>query len=84
MASAQKAWIERIQKRLAVTSTMLGDMKAAQMLGLKDLLFNIINELRELELKDSLRYRKIMVIIVVLCKFIRTHFFVLFPGRYVN
>jgi hypothetical protein len=40
MASAQKAWIERIQKRLAVTSTMLGDMKAAQMLGLKDLLFN--------------------------------------------
>lgn len=84
MASAQKAWIERIQKRLAVTSTMLGDMKAAQMLGLKDLLFNIINELRKLELKDSLRYRKIMVIIVVLCKFIRTHFFVLFPRRYVN
>ncbi|KAI7970770.1 hypothetical protein EIK77_007950, partial [Talaromyces pinophilus] len=66
MASAQKAWIERIQKRLAITSAMLGDMKAAQMLGLKDLLFNIINELRELELKDSLRFRKIMVIVAVL------------------
>lgn len=84
MASAQKAWIERIQKRLAVTSTMLGDMKAAQMLGLKDLLFNIINELRELELKDSLRFRKIMVIVAVLCKFIRTYLFVLFHESHAN
>lgn len=84
MASAQKAWIERIQKRLAVTSTMLGDMKAAQMLGLKDLLFNTINELRELELKDSLRFRKIMVIVAVLCKSIRSLFFVLFPELFVN
>lgn len=84
MASAQKAWIEQIQKRLAITSTMLGDMKAAQMLGLKDLLFNIINELRELELKDSLRFRKIMVIVAVLCKFIRTYLFVLFHESHVN
>jgi hypothetical protein len=72
MASAQKAWIERIQKRLAVTSTMLGDPKAVQMLGLKALLFNVINELRELELKDSMRFRKMVVIVAVLCKRLRT------------
>lgn len=84
MASAQKAWIERIQKRLAVTSAMLGDMKAAQMLGLKELLFNIINDLRELELKDSVRFRKIMVVVAVLCKCLGTHSVVLFPESHAN
>ncbi|KAJ5603346.1 ABC transporter integral membrane type 1 [Penicillium hordei] len=31
---AQKQWIERVQKRLAVTANTLGNMKAVQMLGL--------------------------------------------------
>lgn len=68
MAVAQKAWIEQIQKRLAVTSTILSNMKAAQMLGLKDVLFKVINELRELELSKSSRYRKLLVIVAGLCK----------------
>lgn len=48
--SAQKQWIEKVQKRLAVTSSMLGDMKAVQMLGLSSKLFSIISKLREIEL----------------------------------
>lgn len=30
----QRAWVERVQKRVAVTAGMLGDMKVVKMLGL--------------------------------------------------
>ncbi|KAL9118536.1 MAG: hypothetical protein Q9187_004917 [Circinaria calcarea] len=58
---AQKHWIERVQKRLAVTSSMLKDMKAVQMLGLTDVLFTIISKLRQIEVETSVRFRKLMI-----------------------
>ncbi|KAJ5135340.1 multidrug resistance-associated protein [Penicillium bovifimosum] len=60
-APAQKAWVERIQIRLAVTSAFLGNMKAVKMLGLKEPLFGLVTKLREAELKTSSRFRRLLV-----------------------
>ena len=67
-APAQKAWVQKIQARLEITSTMLGDMKAVKMLGLSGILFNIIFKLREAELRASSHFRRLLVLIVALCK----------------
>lgn len=66
---AQSQWIERVQKRLATTSSMLGDIKALQMLGLSDVLSSIVTKLREIEVRTSLRYRKLVLWQVVICEY---------------
>ncbi|KAK1622116.1 ABC transporter [Colletotrichum phormii] len=58
---AQTAWIERLQKRVAVTASMLGDMKAIKMLGLSGVLSTTITELRRVELKTSEKFRKLIL-----------------------
>ncbi|KAK1724246.1 ABC transporter [Colletotrichum acutatum] len=58
---AQTAWIERLQKRVAVTASMLGDMKAIKMLGLSSVLSTTITELRRLELRTSEKFRKLVL-----------------------
>jgi hypothetical protein len=65
---AQKQWIERVQKRLEVTSSMLGDIKAVKMLGLTDILFAIISKLRKTELKTSKRFRKLGLWLIAICR----------------
>lgn len=66
---AQSQWIERVQKRLATTSSMLGDIKALQMLGLSDVLSTIVTKLRDIEVQTSLRYRKLVLLQVVICEY---------------
>lgn len=65
---AQKQWIERVQERLAVTSSMLGKIKTVQMLGLGDTLYKLISQLREIEIQTSSRFRKLLIWQIVLCK----------------
>ncbi|KAJ5756916.1 ABC transporter integral membrane type 1 [Penicillium nucicola] len=65
-AEAQKKWVEHIQERLAVTTTMLGDMKAVKMMGLEVVLFDIITRYRKVELIASKRFRKLIVGVVML------------------
>ena len=65
---SQKQWIERVEKRLAVTSHILSDMKGVKMLGLTDVLFTIISQLRQIELKTSERFRKLLIWQIALCK----------------
>ena len=69
---AQKQWIERVQKRLAVTANTLGNMKAVQMLGLGDVILPLVLHLREIEVKTSVAFRKLLIWQVALCKY---------PGR---
>lgn len=64
---AQKQWIERVQKRLAITSTMVGDIKAMQMLGLSKALSTIVTKLRQIEVETSIRFRKLLIWQVVIC-----------------
>ncbi|KAJ5752890.1 ABC transporter integral membrane type 1 [Penicillium odoratum] len=63
---AQKKWVGHIQERLAVTTAMLGDMKAVKMLGLEVVLFDILTRCRKVELSASKRFRKLIVGIVML------------------
>ncbi|KAJ0160120.1 Metal resistance protein YCF1 [Colletotrichum tanaceti] len=61
IGKAQTGWIECLQKRVAVTASMLGDMKAIKMLGLPDVLSTVITELRRIELSGSEKFRKLLV-----------------------
>ena len=65
---AQKQWIERVQERLSVTSSMLGKMKTVQMLGLGDTLFKLVSRLRQIEVETSSRFRRLLIWQIVLCK----------------
>ncbi|KAK1458226.1 ABC transporter [Colletotrichum melonis] len=58
---AQTAWIERLQKRVAVTASMLADMKSIKMLGLSGVLSTTITELRRVELRTSEKFRKLVL-----------------------
>ena len=66
--TSQKRWIERVEKRLSVISSMLGDIKAVKMLGLTDKMFDIIDRLQRIEVKTSMRFRKIFIAQVFFCK----------------
>ncbi|PWY94269.1 ATP-binding cassette transporter [Aspergillus sclerotioniger CBS 115572] len=64
--TAQAFWIGKVQKRLAITSTVLKDMKAVKMLGLETILVDVITTYRKTELEASKRFRKLLVGIVML------------------
>ena len=57
---AQKQWLECVRKRLAITSSMLSDMKAVRMLGIANTLSTIISRLRKIEIGTSMRFRKLL------------------------
>ncbi|KAK0634859.1 putative ATP-binding cassette transporter [Bombardia bombarda] len=58
---AQREWVECVQRRVAVTASMLGDMKAVKMLGLTDVLETIILKLRAVELRTSENFRSLLI-----------------------
>lgn len=58
---AQRVWVERVEKRIAVTASMLSDMKAVKMLGLSGVLDTIISKLRVVELKTSEKFRSLII-----------------------
>lgn len=64
---SQKRWIERVEKRLELTSIMLSNMKAVKMLGISKLLQTLVNSLRETELRTSKQFRKLLVWQIFLC-----------------
>lgn len=61
IGSAQAAWSERVQKRVAITSGMLSNMKAVQMLGMTAILKKAVTNLRELELRTSEKFRMLLI-----------------------
>lgn len=65
---AQKAWIEKVQERLRITSSMLNDMKAVKMLGLTQVLFSVIQGARRTEIQTSRAFRKLKVLNILLCE----------------
>ncbi|KAF5534749.1 multidrug resistance-associated 1 [Fusarium mexicanum] len=60
IANAQKRWVRGIQTRIDVTASMLGSMKEVKMLGLTDVLNNMVQSLRVNELDLSKKFRKLM------------------------
>ncbi|GAB1207658.1 hypothetical protein APSETT445_006383 [Aspergillus pseudonomiae] len=59
-----------VQERLCVTSAMLSDMKAVKMLGLSGVLLPVIQGFRSREIETSRSYRKLLVAMLLLCKFL--------------
>jgi hypothetical protein len=64
----QRAWIEKVQGRLKVTTEILGNMKAVKMLGLSSTVSNLLQDLRRDEISSSSSYRKVLLSVVVICK----------------
>lgn len=62
----QKAWLDKIQSRVATTASLLHVMNSVKMTGLTEKLKLKINKLRENELEASYSFRKVLVKIVVL------------------
>ncbi|CCF40634.1 ABC transporter [Colletotrichum higginsianum] len=60
MPRASKIWNEEIQKRITVTSDVLGSIKEAKMLGMVALLQQAIQDLRISELARAKRYRALI------------------------
>lgn len=69
---AQKDWVVQVQRRMATTLTMLGNMKAIKMLGLNEALYTAVSNLREAELKTSEVFRKLLICTVTLCECIHS------------
>ncbi|KAH7329602.1 P-loop containing nucleoside triphosphate hydrolase protein [Stachybotrys elegans] len=57
----QALWLEAIEKRVAVTSSMLGAMKGVKMCGLSDLLKARIQAMRVEELRISGKFRRLLI-----------------------
>ena len=57
MGARQKLWVESVQRRVAITSSMLGSMKSVKMMGLSDTMSSTIQgqRIRELDLSKKLR-----------------------------
>lgn len=65
---AQRQWVVRVQQRMTTTLAMLANMKSIKMLGLTGTLDTIVCHLREVELKTSEVFRKLLICTVSLCK----------------
>lgn len=57
----QAQWLEAIEKRIAVTSQMLGSMKGVKMCGLTDVLGTHIQAMRREELRISGKFRRLLI-----------------------
>jgi ATP-binding cassette, subfamily C (CFTR/MRP), member 1 len=60
--------VEKVQERLKVTTSMLNDMKAVKMLGLTRAMSSLIQSYREDEVKTSYKFRRLLVVRLLLCK----------------
>lgn len=68
MAPARVAWNQGVQKRVSVTSSMLTQIKGIKMMGLTDHFSSIVQKLRVIELKLSIKFRVLVTILSVLSK----------------
>ncbi|KAH8821942.1 ABC transporter-like protein [Xylogone sp. PMI_703] len=62
----QSVWVEAIQKRVGITSTMLNNMKGVRMSGLAPKLSAVIQQLRMKELFDMTSFRSVLIYCAVL------------------
>ena len=61
IGAKQKAWSQAIQKRIAMTSSMLGSIKALKMMGLSDIIEEKVQKQRLEEIAIAADFRWMMV-----------------------
>lgn len=57
-------WIAAIQKRVGITSDILGTIKGVKMLGLSRALTKQIQGLRDFELTESKKFRRMQILLI--------------------
>lgn len=70
-------WKAAIQRRVAMASDMLGQMKGIKMIGLTAFFHSLVRTLRLDEIKISYRFRRLLAGIMILCKSLHKPRFVL-------
>ncbi|KAM0140940.1 hypothetical protein ACHAO1_002066 [Botrytis cinerea] len=64
MGAAQKIWMDKIQMRIDMSVKMLQSIKGIKMLGLGEKISNTIFQLRENEIRNSLKMRRLFVVMI--------------------
>ncbi|KAI1268251.1 ABC transporter [Xylariaceae sp. FL1019] len=59
--TAQRRWIEKVQTRLRITTSLLSNMKSIKMSGLEQTIQNILQAARADEINTSSTFRKLLV-----------------------
>ena len=67
----QRAWIEKVEERLRLTTNMLANMRTVKMLGLSSRMFSVIYKARDVEIENSTRYRWTLIGQIFFCKYRR-------------
>lgn len=57
IGARQRDWVRAVQRRVGITSSMLGSMKSIKMMGLSDSMFEVLNNQRIRELNLQKRFR---------------------------
>jgi ATP-binding cassette, subfamily C (CFTR/MRP), member 1 len=65
---APKAWIEKVERRLAITTSMLKNMRAVKLLALDVKISKILDGLQRIEVETSRRFRKNLILQIFFCK----------------
>lgn len=67
MGIRQKQWLEAMQIRITTTVAAIGMIKGVKATGSTDILHSVITKLRTYEIKKSIKFREILVMLVTLC-----------------
>lgn len=64
----QKVWVAAIQRRVALTSSMLSGMKSIKVMGFSSLMFDVLQAQRVIELELSKSFRTMGLWRMLLCE----------------
>ncbi|OJK01767.1 hypothetical protein ASPACDRAFT_25680 [Aspergillus aculeatus ATCC 16872] len=66
MGGRQKLWLEAMQTRITTTVAAINSIKGIKATGATDILRSVIIQLRTLEIKSSIKFREVLVMLVTL------------------
>jgi ATP-binding cassette subfamily C (CFTR/MRP) protein 1 len=64
----QRMWMAAIQKRVGITSDIMSSMRGIKMTGLTDPITKQIQALRDFELAESRKFRKLQIIAIMMSR----------------
>jgi hypothetical protein len=67
-ARRQKVWLEATENRLSKTADTLKNLKVVKMTGLAEVAAKAVVDLRNKEIKKSMLYQTMLIIVVVICE----------------
>ncbi|RAH82412.1 putative ABC transporter [Aspergillus japonicus CBS 114.51] len=66
MGERQKLWLEAMQTRITTTVAAINSVKGIKATGATDILQSVITQLRTYEIKSSIKFREVLVMLVTL------------------